>query len=812
MLLYCLIELIASMKKVKPATSQHPGQGMLGLPEPAKADARYEQWAPVSISHDNMVPREPVPDNYLPYIRQLLELFSPRLDVYSNYWVSAETGRSGYSPACGSLFVAGTCPKAKNKKFKCSNCKVRNLLPLTENVIYKHLKKYPHIGIFLLHPDSSCRTLAVDFDEKEWKSDVLEFLTSCKEQGISAYTEISKSGNGAHVWIFFADFIPAITARKLGLALLSDAQARTGRLRFDSYDRLFPSQDFVPKQGKGYGNTIAMPFQAKPREQNFTVFVDTDRQFIPYQTQLSKIDEFIRVQPSEVTTAITNLLGEEKHELGVQFMLEGDDNTLWRSPGKAQFSIRAPKKLSITLGSGIEFKLKELTPQFMNMIARIAAFPNPLFYMTERNGFSTYGIPMVERRAALDKKTLTIPRGCLEAALEFIKSYNVPFSIKDIRSSGSPIHVEFRRTLRSDQVEALEAMAPHDVGTLKAPPSFGKTVLSAAMIARRKVSTLIVVHRKSLARQWRNSLTRSLDLKDDQIGQVGGLRHKPSGVIDIVMLQTLGRIENLEALSKQYGQVIIDECHHIAAPSFEVGFANLSCRYFLGLSATPKRSDGRQPLVFMIAGNVKYVSKRPLGAPEDLTVKTRTRKKLIQMSDDSTVTDLYTQLVMDTERTQELADEAVAAFARNRKVVMLTGRKNHTLELAAALKGKVDNLFVMDSYATDKERDLVLEQMEALDDDKPRVLISTWQLVGEGFDHAPLNTLILCLPFSWEGTLEQCAGRLDRYLPDKHDAEIIDFIDDGHPVTRKMWKARRTTYKRIKYRVIDPLATMDLFD
>lgn len=785
---------------------------MLGLPQAVESDVNFEQWAPVSISSNTMPCRELIPESYQRPIRQIFDIFSPRLDVYSNYWVSKETGKGNYSPACGSWYKAGTCPKAKNKTFKCSNCKVRNLLPLTDQVVYAHLKRYPHIGIYLLHPNNTCRTLAVDFDKKEWKADVLEFLESCKNQGISAYTEISKSGNGAHVWIFFSEFIAAITARKLGLALISDAQARTGRLQFDSYDRLFPSQDFIPKKGTGMGNTIAMPFQAKPREKNLTIFVDPHCEFTPYPRQLAIVDEFVRVHPNQVATAVTNLIGEDKHELDVQFMLEGDDNTFWRSSDKKQESIIVPKKLSITLGAGIDFKVKELTPQFLNIVSRIAAFPNPAFYITERNGFSTYGIPMVERRAVTHNKTLTIPRGCMDAAIDLIKGYQIPFSIKDDRSSGHPIEVEFKRTLRSDQIEALEAMIPHDVGTLKAPPSFGKTVLSAAMIARRKVSTLVVVHRKSLARQWRNSLTRSLDLKDDQIGQVGGLKHKPSGIIDIVMLQTLGRIEDLEALSTQYGQVIIDECHHIAAPSFEAGFSNLSCRYFLGLSATPKRSDGRQPLVFMIAGNVKYVSKRPVGAPEDLTVKTRTRKKLIQMSDDSTVTDLYTQLVMDTERTQELADEALAAFARNRKVVMLTGRKNHTLELAAALKGKVDNLFVLDSYATVKERDLVLEQMEALDDDKPRVLISTWQLVGEGFDHAPLNTLILCLPFSWEGTLEQCAGRLDRYLPDKHDAEIIDFIDDGHPVTRKMWKARRSTYKRIKYRVIDPLATMDLFD
>jgi superfamily II DNA or RNA helicase len=404
-----------------------------------------------------------------------------------------------------------------------------------------------------------------------------------------------------------------------------------------------------------------------------------------------------------------------------------------------------------------------------------------------------------------------MPRGCIDAVLEFINSYHVPFTIRDMRSIGHPIAVKFCGTLYDDQAEALEVMLQHDVGTLKANPSFGKTVVGAALIARRQVSTLIVVHRKYLIKQWRKRLKRFLGLDDSQIGQLGGPKSKPTGIIDIVMMPSLGRLKEIESISENYGQVIVDECHHLAAKTFEAGLNSLKSRYFVGLSAQPKRSDGRQPLVFMCAGNIRYISKRPLGAPQDLTVTSKVRTRHIDLPTTANTTELHSHLVEDQERTQWLVEQALAAYARGRQVLLLTGRKAHSKAIAEALEGKVEQLFVLSSEAKEKAREDVIAAMEALPVETPRVLVSTWQLVGEGFDHAALNTLILCLPFSWEGTVEQCAGRLDRYLPDKLNAEIFDPVDEGHPLALKMWKARQKAYKAIGYRVIDERATMELF-
>lgn len=753
---------------------------------------------------------EPISENMLKKIRLFKDLFHVREDIYATSWPKPN-GKAGYAPACSNYGTPNICRKYREYSFDCKTCKHRVFAPLTERVIYKHLTKAPHIGIYPLLLDNTCYLIAVDFDKEDWKADVLEFLESCKTFGIPAVTEISRSGDGAHVWIFFSEKVTALNARKLALGLLSHAQQRTGKIEFDSYDRLFPNQAFMP--AGGIGNLIAMPFQFLARPYDRSVFVDPDDDFKAYADKIGFMKTIQRMSSAEVIQKISEVVVPGEHELAVPFMKEGDDNHFWstRSTKKRLTLDDLPKTVNLVLNEGLQFNLEDLPRAFSGQLARLAAFPNPAFYIAEAGGYSTWGKPMVERRCVVKDGILSMPRGCIDAVMEFINSYDVPFTINDMRSIGHPIDVKFYGTLHDDQAEALEVMLQHDVGTLKANPSFGKTVIGAALIARRQVSTLIVVHRKYLIKQWRKRLKRFLGLDDSQIGQLGGPKSKPTGIIDIVMMPSLGRLKEIESISENYGQVIIDECHHLAAKTFEDGLNRLKSRYFVGLSAKPKRSDGRQPLVFMCAGNIRYISKRPLGAPQDLTVKSKVRKKHIDLPATASTTELHSYLVEDQERTEWLVEQALAAYARGRQVLLLTGRKAHSKAIAQALEGKVEQLFVLSSEAKEKAREDVIAAMEALPVDTPRVLVSTWQLVGEGFDHAPLNTLILCLPFSWEGTVEQCAGRLDRYLPDKLDAEIFDPVDEGHPLAKKMWKARQKAYKAIGYRVIDERATMEMF-
>ncbi|WP_274644858.1 DEAD/DEAH box helicase [Pseudomonas serbica] len=786
-----------------PAVQVEASDGVSNPPQPPTSNYPSKRKSKVS--------QEPLSENSLKKVHLLMDTFHVRRDIYAKSWISSRTGKPGYAPACSNYRAPNICKKYLDYSFDCKTCKHRVFAPLTDQVMYKHLTKAPHIGIFPLLLDNTCYLVAVDFDKEDWRTDVLEFLASCKLFGIPTTTEISRSGNGAHVWLFFSEKVPAINARKLALGLMSHAQQRTGKIEFDSYDRLFPNQDFMP--AGGIGNLIAMPCQFLARLNNFSVFVDPNDDFKPYYDQIAYLKTIQKLSSVEVSQKISEVVVEGEHELGVQFMKAGDDHHFWSAPKSAK-KLKLddlPKVVTIVQDKGLQFDLKELPRPFFGQLARLAAFPNPAFYIAEAGGFSTWGKPMVERRCVVENGMLSMPRGCLDAVLDFIKSYDVPFLLKDERSLGRPIDVTFTGTLRDDQAEALKAMLEHDVGTLKANPSFGKTVIGAALIASRQVSTLIVVHRRYLIKQWRLRLKRFLNLEDDQIGQLGGPKSKPTGIIDIVMMPSLGRLKDIQSISEGYGQVIIDECQHLAAKTFEEGLNKLKSRYFVGLSAKPKRSDGRQPLVFMCAGNIRYISKRPLGAPQDLTVKSKVRKKNIDLPATANTTELHSYLVDDQERTRWLVEQALAAYSRGRQVLLLTGRKAHSKAIAEALDGKVDQLFVLSSEAKEKAREDVIAAMEALPVDTPRVLVSTWQLVGEGFDHAPLNTLILCLPFSWEGTVEQCAGRLDRYLPDKLDAEIFDPIDEGHPLAKKMWKARQKAYKAIGYRIIDERATLEMF-
>lgn len=750
----------------------------------------------------------------------LMDLFGCRQDVYAEFWESHWSGEKGYTPKCSNHGAPVICMKVHDKKFKCKTCMHRVFAPLTPDVILKHLTEAPHIGIYPLLPDHTCKFVVIDFDKKkwmtgeEWKADAIEFLATCKKYEIPYAVELSRSGNGVHVWIFFNEFVPAKLARRLGHGLQTETANRTGKIKLDAYDRVIPNQDFMLKDG--IGTVIAFPFQFLAKQSGRSVFVDPFDGFRPIQHQLEQQLEYLRgiekLSCEGLKAKISEIIPEGEHELGVPYMLDSDPHHFWRKPsGKNEIIPDLPGHLTIELDAGVTFDMRQMPIQLAKKISRLAEFPNPVFYIRQNQGFSTYGIPMLERRNMVNDHLLTIPRGCLDAAADLLESYGVGWSIIDQRSAGRPIEVDFTGTLWDDQKEALAAMLQHNVGTLKAAPSFGKTVLGAALIARRKVSTLIVVHRKYLARQWRLRLPRFLDISPNQIGTLGGSKSAPTGFIDIVMLATLGKMEDIEKLTEGYGQVIVDECHHGAARSVEGNLNKIRTLYFGGLSATPKRSDGRQPLVFMACGNVRFVSKRPIGAPKDLTVKSRFRKKPLDLPSTATWIELCTLLEDDVERTQSLINEGLDAYSRGRHVILLTGRKAHAKNLAQGFVGKVEHLFFIDSDFTQKKRDLIMAEVEALPVDVPRVVVSTWQLLGEGFDHAPLNTLILCLPFSWEGTVEQCSGRLDRYLPDKLDAEIIDIIDEGHKIGPKMWKARVKKYKSIGYRVIDELATMDLF-
>lgn len=367
-------------------------------------------------------------------------------------------------------------------------------------------------------------------------------------------------------------------------------------------------------------------------------------------------------------------------------------------------------------------------------------------------------------------------------------------------------------TLRQDQEAAVAAMLEHAAGVLCAPTAFGKTVTAAALIAWRGVNTLVLVHRTELLKQWQERLQAFLGVGKGIVGTIGGGKAKPSGIIDIAVMQSLSRQGEISELVKNYGHVIVDECHHLSAFSFEAILKSVRAKYILGLTATPVRRDGQQPIIFMQCGPIRHTARRPEGAPIDLKVAARLLPNRLILSDEAGIQDVFRHLAADAERTAVVTAEVLAAFSQGRKVLVLTERTDHLSAIEANLAGRIQNLFALHGRMSKKQRSTLIAELEALTPEAPRVLLSTGKLVGEGFDHPPLDTLVLAMPISWKGTLQQYAGRLHREHSTKADARIIDFIDAGHPALLRMWDKRQRGYRAMGYRVADTANAMELFE
>ena len=722
-------------------------------------------------------------------------LFRGRTDVYPIRWESKTTGKSGYAPACGNEWLAGVCEKPR---IKCGECNNRLLLPLSDTVIYEHLAGKRTVGVYPLLADDTCHFLAADFDEAQWREDAKAFYQSCHELGVPVALEISRSGNGAHAWIFFSGSVSARDARRLGAAIISHTCARTRQLKLESYDRLFPNQDSMPKGG--FGNLIALPLQKAPRENGFSEFVDADLR--PYRDQWAFLASVRPMPAHDIEPTILRATGNA-HPLDVTFIDEEDQKEPWKRSAAVNKRLAGPmpKSLTVTLSNLIYFEKAQLPQSLANRLIRLAAFQNPEFYKKQAMRFSVWDEPRVIGCAENYPNHIALPRGCLDAALELFRENAIACDLIDERSSGEPIDVTFAGTLRKDQESAVAAMLHHDAGVLCAPTAFGKTVTAAAMIARRGVNTLVLVHRRELLKQWQERLQSFLGIGKGVLGTIGGGKAKPTGKIDIAVMQSLSRQGEINPLVENYGHVIVDECHHLSAESFGAILKQTKAKYVLGLTATPIRRDGRQPIIFMQCGPTRHTAATPTGAPHDLAVTPRTLHSRIDLPQEAGIQDVFRHLAIDQARTAAIAAEVVNAYGQGRKVLVLTERTEHLDAIQTALDGKVPSLFVLHGRISKKQRAILIAELNALPPDAPRVLLATGKLVGEGFDHPPLDTLVLAMPVSWKGTLQQYAGRLHREHATKSDVRIIDFVDAGHPALLRMWDKRQRGYRAMGYRM-----------
>jgi len=490
-------------------------------------------------------------------------LFRGRTDVYPIRWESKSTGKSGYAPACANEWRAGVCEKPR---IKCGDCGNRLLVPLSDQVIYNHLAGHHTVGVYPLLEDDTCYFLAVDFDEAEWRDDARAFVQSCGELGVPVALEISRSGQGAHAWVFLAGKVPARDARRLGTAIISHTCSRTRQLKLASYDRLFPNQDTMPKGG--FGNLIALPLQKHPREHGCSVFVDADLH--AYSDQWAFLASIRPMALHDIESTIFCATADI-HPLDVTFIGEEDLATPWRREALSATKLAGtmPESLTVTLANLIYFEKAQLSQPLANRLIRLAAFQNPEFYKAQAMRMSVWDKPRVIGNAENYPQHIALPRGCLDAALELLRDNGFGCDLRDERYLGEPIDVSFTGTLRLDQEAAIAGMLPHDAGVLCAPIAFGKTVTAAAMIARRGVNTLVLVHRTELLKQWQERLQAFLGVGKGEVGTIGGGKVKPSGKIDIAVMQSLSRQGEVNPLVENYGHVIVDECHHVGAVSFD---------------------------------------------------------------------------------------------------------------------------------------------------------------------------------------------------------------------------------------------------
>jgi superfamily II DNA or RNA helicase len=681
-------------------------------------------------------------------------LFRGRTDVYPIRWESKTSAKSGYAPACANEWRTGICEKPR---IKCGDCGSRLLIPLSDAVLYDHLAGKHTVGVYPLLEDDTCYFLAIDFDEAEWKEDARAFVQSCAEFGVPAALEISRSGNGAHVWVFFAGRVLARDARRLGTTIISHTCSRTRQLKLASYDRLFPNQDTMPKGG--FGNLIALPLQKIPRENGCSVFVDAELR--PFDDQWAFLAAIQAMAPHDIEPTILRATGGV-HPLDVTFIDEEDMAKPWQRSMPVANKLSGPsmpESLTVTMANLIYFEKAQLPQTLANRLIRLAAFQNPEFYKAQAMRLSVWDKPRVIGCAENHPQHIALPRGCLDAAQALLRDNGIHCELRDERCGGESLEAAFAGQLRPDQQLAVAEMLSHDVGVLCAPTAFGKTVTVAAMIANRGVNTLVLVHRMELLKQWQERLRAFLCFDKSAIGTIGGGKSRPTGKIDIALMQSLSRQGEVNTLVERYGHVIVDECHHAGAVSFEAILKRTKAKYVLGLTATPIRRDGQQPIIFMQCGPIRHTAAKPAGALHDLEVAPYSLHACIDLPPEAGIQDVFRHLANDQGRTTAIAAKIEHAFSQGRKVLVLTERTDHLDAISAALEGKIPRLFVLHGRMSRKQRAALIEQLDALPSEAPRVLLATGKLVGEGFDHPPLDTLVLAMPVSWRGTLQQYAGR-----------------------------------------------------
>ena len=760
---------------------------------------------------------------------RFFSMFWGREDVY------AKRGKKGgYFPQCDNRWNSSLCPKQQGKKIFCNECEHKKWTKVSARKIIAHLIGNKEdgsdvIGVYPLLPDGKCRFIVFDFDnhekgaeatdfaniDDEWHKEVDALRKICIINGIKPLVERSRSGRGAHVWIFFKKAIPAGVARNFGFLLLDKGSASINLKSFHYYDRMYPSQDVA----NGIGNLIALPLQGQALKNGNSAFIDENWNAYPNQWDIL----FNNTKKLSIKE-IEQYMGKWREELAEnkEKVYDADRYTRpkpWRKKCEF-FKEDVVGKIHIVLSNGIYIDTLNLMPRIQNQIRSLAAFDNPEFYKNKRLGYSNYyNFSAVYLGKDIDGY-IQIPRGLREKIIEECEKAGIPIDVSDEREIGHPIRVDFKGDLRTQQELAAEKLLSHSDGVLSAATAFGKTVVCSYLIAERKVNTLILLQSKDLLNQWIDELNKFLEIREeppeyitktgrkkkrqDVIGVLHGNKNTLTGIIDVAMVGSMYKKGEFNDLVNSYGMVIMDECHHAASKTSIELLQKINAKYVYGVSATPKRGDDLDKIIYMLLGPLRHKFTSLERAQEQgighyfIPRYTRVVDNIESKND---INKAY-NLISDSKVRNEMIIEDVRSCVNKKQTpVILTRFKDHAKYLYDGLKNMADHVFLLYGDNSDKKNADIRAELKKIPQDETLILIATGQKIGEGFDFPRLDVLMLAAPVSFEGRLEQYVGRLNRDYEGKEAVYVYDYIDSHIRFFDRMYAKRLRTYKKIGFSI-----------